>query len=148
MKGVTVGEAAKETGLSPKAVRLYERKRLLPLAERTEAGYRLFTEDDLAVLRFIRQAKTLGLTLAEIKDVIDLQRHGEQPCSEVTRLLDLRIAEIDRTIADLRQLRRALTTARRTADEARERGENTVVCRIIETQRPKEPVTRARRQPR
>lgn len=130
---VTVGQAAKLTGVSPKAIRLYERKRLLPPAERTEAGYRLFTHDDLAVLQFIRQAKTLGLTLGEIKDILDLQRRGERPCSEVTRLLDVRIVDIDRAIADLRQLRRTLATARRTADEARKRGEAAVVCSIVET---------------
>ena len=77
--GMTVGAAAAATGVSAKAVRLWESKGLLPAAARTEAGYRLFTEDDLDVLRFIRQAKALGLTLPEIKDIIDLQRDGATP---------------------------------------------------------------------
>ncbi|WP_435107372.1 MerR family transcriptional regulator [Nocardiopsis synnemataformans] len=63
---MTVGAAAKAAGVSAKAVRLWESKHLLPPAQRTEAGYRLFTDADVAVLCFIRQAKTLGLTLAEI----------------------------------------------------------------------------------
>jgi DNA-binding transcriptional MerR regulator len=128
---VTVGRAAALTGLTPKAVRLYERKGLLPEAERTESGYRLFTADDLDVLHFIRRAKALGLTLDEIKDVLDLQRGGEQPCKRVTAMLDAHITEIDRKIADLRRLRRCLLTARRAATTARRAGQDAVICRII-----------------
>ena len=93
--------------------RLYERKGLLPEAERNASGYRLLTPDDLDVLHFIRQAKTLDLTLEEIKDVLDLQRCGEQPC-------------------ELRRLRRSLLSARQDAGTARCEGQDAVVCRIIE----------------
>ena len=129
---MTVGPAAEAAGVSAKAVRLWEAKGLLPPAQRTEADYRLFTDDDLGVLRFIRQAKALGLTLAEIKEILDLQRDGAAPCGRVTELLDAHIAGIDRTLADLRQLRRSLTTVRRAARESQRRGEHAVVCRIIE----------------
>lgn len=132
MTDMTVGTAASTAGVSAKAVRLWESKGLLPPAERTEAGYRLFTDDDVAVLRFIRQAKTLGLTLDAIKDILDLQRGGATPCGRVTELLDARIAEIDRTLADLRTLRRSLNSVRRTARDSQRRGEQAVVCRIIE----------------
>lgn len=131
--GMTVGTAAEAAGVSAKAVRLWEFKGLLPPAARTEAGYRLFTDDDLGVLRFVRQAKALGFTLTEIKDVLDLQRHGTTPCVQVIELLDTHIAQIDRTLTELRQLRRSLTGARRTAREGQRRGEDAVVCRIIET---------------
>ncbi len=130
--GMTVGTAAEAAGVSAKAVRLWESKGLLPPAERTEGGYRLFTDDDLGVLRFIRQAKALGLTLSEIKDIIDLQRDGATPCGRVTDLLDAHIAEIDRTLADLRTLRRSLNTVRRQARESQRRGEHAMVCCIIE----------------
>lgn len=84
-------------------------------------------------LRFIRQARTLGLTLAEIKDVLELQRGGAAPCDRVTGLLDQRIVDIDRTLAELRALRRAQTRARDGARESRRRGEEATVCRIIDT---------------
>lgn len=129
---MTVGAAAEAAGVSAKAVRLWESKGLLPPAERTEAGYRLFTDDDVAVLRFIRQAKALDLSLAEIKDILGLQRDGAAPCARVTELLDAHIAGIDRTLADLRQLRQSLTAARRAARDSQRRGEDAVVCRIIE----------------
>ena len=76
----TVGKAARAAGLSAKAVRLYEAKGLLPEAPRTESGYRTYTDDDITVLRFIRQAKTLGLSLGEIRDILDLRRGGTTPC--------------------------------------------------------------------
>lgn len=127
-----VGAAAAAAGVSAKAVRLWESKGLLPPAQRSEAGYRRF-DDDIGVLRFIRQARTLGLTLAEIKDVLELQRGGAAPCDRVTGLLDQRIVDIDRTLAELRALRRAQTRARDGARESRRRGEEATVCRIIDT---------------
>lgn len=136
---MTVGAAAEAAGVSGKAVRLWESRGLLPPAQRTEAGYRLFTEEDVGVLRFIRQAKALDLSLAEIKNILDLQRGGATPCGRVTELLDAHIAEIDRTLADLRALRRSLATVRRAARESQRRGEDAVVCQIIETATPDTP---------
>ena len=130
---MTVGTAAEAAGVSAKAVRLWESKGLLPPARRTEAGYRTFTDDDVDVLRFIRQAKALDLTLNEIKDILDLQRCGATPCGRVTDLLDAHIGEIDRKLSDLRAMRRTLTAARRAARDSQRRGEDAVVCRIIET---------------
>lgn len=127
-----VGEAAEAAGVTPKAVRLWESKGLLPPAGRTASGYRVFTEDDVDILRFIRRAKSMDLSLEEIGDVLDLQRHGAVTCGRVTELLDAHIGRIDRTMAELRRLRRTLDRARRTAREGQARGEEAVVCHIIE----------------
>ncbi|MFE1961518.1 MerR family DNA-binding protein [Streptomyces sp. NPDC059479] len=83
-------------------------------------------------MRFIRQAQALGLSLKEIKAVLDLQRGGERPCDFVTSLLDQHLADIDRRIADLEALRETLQGARAQADQAAERGESAMICRIIE----------------
>jgi MerR family copper efflux transcriptional regulator len=131
--GMTIGVAAAAAGVSAKAVRLWESRGLVPPTERTEGGYRVFTEDDLAILQFIRQAKALGLTLTEIKDVLELQRHGTAPCDQVIQIVDTHIAQIDRTMTELRHLRRSLANARRIAKDGQSRGEEAVVCRIIET---------------
>lgn len=130
---MTVKAAAEAAGVSPKAVRLWESKGLLPTAERTASGYRLFSEGDVAVLGFIRRAKALDLTLGEIKEILDLQRGGGTPCGRVTALLDTHIADIDRAIGDLRALRRSLVDARRAALESMQRGQDAVVCQIIES---------------
>lgn len=131
--GMTVGAAAETVGVSSKAVRLWESKGLLPPAERTEAGYRIFTEDDLKVLHFIRQAKALGLHLDEIKDILDLQRGGEQPCGRLLALLDAHLSEIDQRLRDLKRLRRSLSDARSAASRARLHGRDAIVCQIIES---------------
>src|SRR5438105_2323143 len=103
--GLTIGQVSQLTGLSAKAIRIYERKGLLPTTRRTSSGYRLFQGDDVDVLRFIRQARSIGLRLDEIKDVLDLQRSGQKPCETVIAMLDEHITEIDRTLADLTSLR-------------------------------------------
>ncbi|MET8681951.1 heavy metal-responsive transcriptional regulator [Streptomyces sp. NPDC004647] len=130
---LTVGRVAEQTGLSPKAVRLYETTGLIDPPERTPAGYRTYTNDALPVLRFIRQAQALGLSLKEIKRILDLQRQGQQPCELVTGLLDEHLAEIDQRIADLTALRATLHSARDRADQAAGRGEPGVICHIIES---------------
>ena len=127
----TVGKAAQAAGLSAKAVRLYEAKGLLPEPPRTDAGYRLYTDQDIAVLRFIRQAKTLGLSLSEIGDILDLRRGGTAPCPHVVNLLDERIRAIDRTITELRQLRHDLAGTRAHARQHQD-GDTGCVCGIIE----------------
>ena len=111
-------------------MRLYEAKGLLPGAKRTESGYRLYGEDDIAVLRFIHQAKTLGLSLGEIRDILDLRRDGTTPCRHVLGLLDERIRTVDRTITELRQLRRTLADTR--SDASRHQTDDSCVCGIIE----------------
>src|SRR6266545_3647819 len=121
----TVGKAAQTAGLSAKAVRLYEAKGLLPPADRTD------TDDDIAVLRFIRQAKTLGLSLSEIRDILDLRRGGTTVCRHVVALLDQRIREIDRTITELRHLRHALADTRSHA-KRHQTDDTDGVCQIIE----------------
>jgi DNA-binding transcriptional MerR regulator len=127
----TVGKAARTAGLSPKAVRLYESKGLLPRAPRTEAGYRLYSDEDITVLRFIRQAKTLGLSLGEIHHILELRRGGSSPCQHVVVLLDERIRDIDRTIDGLRQLRGTLAETRSYAKQHQTEHAHSI-CGIIE----------------
>ncbi|MGA8546430.1 MAG: heavy metal-responsive transcriptional regulator [Mycobacterium sp.] len=129
----TVGDAAKAVGVSTKAIRIWESKGLLAPAGRTEAGYRIFTDDDIEILRFIGRAKTLGLTLPEIKNILDLHRQGTAPCDQVTALLDAHIRDIDQKIAGLRALRRSLSTALQGARRDQNQGRTATVCRIIES---------------
>jgi DNA-binding transcriptional MerR regulator len=131
---MTIGQAARRSGLSPKAIRLYENKGLLEAVDRTASGYRNYSNEDVAVLSFIRQAKSLDLRLDEIRDVIDLQRGGAQPCQTVLTLLDRHIADVDRTIADLRGLRTSLARARSSAKASSQNGQDGIICQIVESQ--------------
>jgi MerR family transcriptional regulator, copper efflux regulator len=136
---LTISEVAKQTRLSPKAIRLYEAHGLIPPPQRTEAGYRTYNQHDLALLRFASQARALDLRLEEIKEILDLQQASGQPCGRVLELLDTHIRDVDHTIGALRQLR-ALARARDTAKASSQRGENAVVCRLIESQPPPHPI--------
>ena len=127
---MTIGQAAHAAGLTRKAVRLYEAKGLLSPAERTAAGYRLYTPGDVKLLTFIRRARTLGLHLDDLADVLAIRHRGARPCSAVRGLLEARLAEIDAAVADLLALRQSLAETRQAADQAH--SDDTMVCSIIE----------------
>lgn len=110
----TIGQAAQAAGVTARAVRLYESRGLIAAPSRTEAGYRLFTDEDVDTLTFIRDARTLGLPLGAISEIMELAKSAS-PCERTCALLDERISEIDAAIADLRRLRRSITDAQRAA---------------------------------
>lgn len=110
----TIGQAAQAAGVTARAVRLYESRGLIAAPSRTEAGYRLFTDDDVDTLKFIRGGRTLGLPLDAIGEIIELAKRAS-PCERTCALLDERISEIDAAIADLQRLRRSITNAQRAA---------------------------------
>ena len=110
----TVKQIAERVGLPSRTVRYYDRIGLVSPAERTEAGYRLYGSAEEGKLRFVRQAKGLGLSLEEIRELIAAAERGS--CGEVVpeldRLLDDKVAEIDGQIAELRSFRERLVAYR------------------------------------
>jgi DNA-binding transcriptional MerR regulator len=105
---------------------------LLPPARRSESGYRVYSEHDVEVLRFIRQARMLSLSLEEIKEILNLRRQGTCPCGMVTQLLDHHLERVDRALGDLEALRRSLLQAKVTAESGLVSVQQAVVCQIIE----------------
>ena len=103
--GLKIGELARRAGVTAKAIRFYERKRILPPAKRAANGYRLYGEDAAEMLRFIKQATGLGLTLAEIKDIFVIRQGGRPPCTHVHQLLRDKAEELDRKLKDLVDVR-------------------------------------------
>ena len=120
---LTVGALAKRAGTSAKTVRYYEEVGLLGAPRRSEAGYRLYGEADLERLRFVLGAKTLGLSLGEIKEIVGVWGGGERPCRHVRARLDAKLAELDRRIAELTAFRDALSTYRGRVEAAEDEGE-------------------------
>lgn len=107
-------------------MRLYEARGLLPPAPRTPAGYRTYTEHDVRLLRFIRGARSLGLSLTEIGQIVDLRRGGGRPSDEVIAAVERHLAGIDRNVADLLALKQnlsAVLTAARGAASGEGTGE-------------------------
>jgi MerR family copper efflux transcriptional regulator len=105
-----IGELAKQAGLTVKTVRYYEAFGLLPAAQRRESGYRTYSPADLDRVAFIKGAKALGLTLAQIKEIIAVWDGGQRPCGRVAALIDEKLARLDQRIAELTAFRDALST--------------------------------------
>jgi Cu(I)-responsive transcriptional regulator len=107
---MNIGQAARATGVSAKMIRHYEEIGLLPPAQRSLAGYRLFSEADLHALRFIRHARQLGFGIAKIATLLDLWRNRQRPSAEVKALASAHLAELDSRIVELEQMRATLAT--------------------------------------
>lgn len=105
-----IGELAQAAGVKPQTIRYYERKGLLGRPPRSRSGYRLYDEEALARLRFIRAAQSLGFSLQEIGELIALGRTGRSPCARVRALLREKLRALDRRIAELRAFRRELAS--------------------------------------
>ena len=113
-----IGELAAAAGTTTKTLRFYEESGLLPQTERAANGYRDYGPEALARLDFIRRGRTAGLTLAQIREVIDMRDAGDAPCHHVYELLTARLVDVDRQIADLEALRAALVQRRDLAGKA------------------------------
>lgn len=124
---------AARAGLNPRTLRYYEMLVLLPSPFREANGYRRYPAETLDLLRFIRQAQGLGLTLQEIREVIAIRRRGQVPCSHVRSLLRQKAAELDRKLADLVALRRRIRLS--LARWGRSPGRRAAVCPHVEAPR-------------
>ncbi len=98
----TVGQLAREFGLSPDALRYYERLGLLSPEGRTPAGYRLYGEEARRRLRFVKEAQAAGLRLEDIAGILRLMDEGKPPCRHVREVLGARLEEVRRRLRELR----------------------------------------------
>jgi len=117
---MTIGSLAGRAGVHIETIRFYERRQLMPAPRRSRSGYRMYGEHDLWRLEFIRRAKLLGFTLAEIADLIGVG-HERSP-EAVLDAAHTKLAEIEqelRVLAEQRcQLRRLVEVCRHGDDEA------------------------------
>ena len=109
MERLTIGELAKRAHVNRETVRYYERRRLLPRASRSISGYRVFSDDALRRLRFIRGAKVLGFSLTEIGELLALRVNSPDTCQRVRERTEAKIADIDERIQSLQQMKDALS---------------------------------------
>ncbi len=115
---LTIGRLGALAGMEAKTLRFYDRVGLVRPATRTPAGYRLYDEGAVARLKFIRRAKALRISLADIRRILAVRDEGAAPCAHVLKLatrnlsdVESQIAELQTLRADLRRLLRQLRTS-------------------------------------
>jgi len=108
MANLTRGQLAKTSGVNPETIRYYEKLGLLPKPLRTESGYRLFSEEDIKRIKFIKRAKELGFTLKEIKELLQLRFETEGECSEVREIAEIKLKDVQKKIEDLEKIKSIL----------------------------------------
>jgi MerR family transcriptional regulator, copper efflux regulator len=109
MNTLTVGKVASATGLSNKAIRYYESEGLIPKAQRSAVGYRLYTPSVITRLNFIQKAKNLGFSLEDIRGLIQLSDRGCPCCEKVIAWSEKKLAALDEQIQFLQGLRAKLS---------------------------------------
>ncbi|HEA16903.1 MAG TPA: MerR family transcriptional regulator [Pseudoalteromonas prydzensis] len=107
-KLITIGEAAQLTGLSAKMIRHYEASSLLKCTKRSEAGYRLYSDQQLQLLGVIRQARKLGFPIIQIQSLLTLWQNPARTSREVKSIAQHHLSEIEEKINELQQMRQAL----------------------------------------
>lgn len=108
MGNLKTGELAKRAGVNVETLRFYERKGLLPEPPRRESGYREYPEESITRIRFIKRAQELGFSLDEIQELLALRVKSETPCAGVKDFTEKKILDVQRKIADLKIIERAL----------------------------------------
>ncbi|WP_269618230.1 Cu(I)-responsive transcriptional regulator [Zhongshania sp. BJYM1] len=123
---MNIGEAAKASGISVKMIRHYESLGLIKEAERTTAGYRLYSESDIHSLSFIKSARSLGFSLAQIEQLLSLWADRDRASADVKALATEHIEELNIKIRELTAMRDLLADLASTCH-----GDNRAECPIL-----------------
>ena len=124
----TIGEAASASGVSAKMIRYYEQIGLIPPADRTESGYRTYTQADIHRLHFIRRARDLGFSMPDIRELLELSEEDDRSCAEVDSLARAHLGQVERKIAALQVMRDELSRMIAKCEQ-----DTISECRIIDT---------------
>lgn len=109
---MNIGTLAKAVGCQVETIRFYEKEGLIPAPERSAAGYRRYSPAHLEQLKFVVHCRSLDISLAEIKRLLQLKSSPEDDCGEINRLIDRHIGDLHRKIAELALLEQQLIALR------------------------------------
>ncbi len=107
-RNLNIGQAAARSGVSAKMVRHYESLGLLPPVRRTEAGYRQYGEAEVHTLRFIRRARDLGFSMAEIGQLLALWQNRRRASADVKRIALAHVNDLERRMQEMAAMKRTL----------------------------------------
>lgn len=105
---MNIGDVAKATGISAKMIRYYEDTGLIRAALRTYSGYRVYTENDIQTLRFVRRARDLGFTVKQIDDLLTLWRDRDRASADVKQIAMGHVAELEKKMQELKEMTETL----------------------------------------
>jgi Cu(I)-responsive transcriptional regulator len=108
MSTMNIGEAAAASGVTAKMIRHYEDMRLIPAATRSLSGYRMYSQQDVHNLRFIRRARNLGFSIRQIGDLLGLWRDQSRSSEKVKALAQEHLAELEQKIAEMQAMKAEL----------------------------------------
>ena len=110
MQRLTAGQLAKKANVNVETIRYYEQRQILPRPARTSGGYRVYPEDTIKRIRFVKRAQELGFSLKEIRELLGLRSApGANVCPDVAKRAEVRVSDIDQKIQDLNIMRKNLT---------------------------------------
>jgi MerR family mercuric resistance operon transcriptional regulator len=108
MKTLTIGRLAKKVNVNIETIRYYERRGLIPEPPRSESGYRHYSQDSVARIRFIIHAKELGFSLKEVSELLSLRVDRYNTCNDVKRMAEVKITDIEEKVRALLDMKNAL----------------------------------------
>ncbi len=125
-KEITIGKLSSQTGVNIETIRYYEKEGILPAPPRTEGGHRLYTEEHLKRLMFVRRSRELGFSLDEIRTMLDMVDGGNLTCAEVKNITLKHLDDVRDKISDLQKLEKTLKAIASQCKGSKRRG-----CRIL-----------------
>lgn len=132
---MNIGEVAQRTGLERSAIRFYEQQGVVPEPSRSHSGYRVYEAEDLDLIRFVKRARSLGMTLDDIRSIVDLKNNDVAPCAVVREIVSANARSVEQRIVELQELHRELlrldAIAAQTSDDW---PDGSCVCHIVETE--------------
>ncbi len=134
---ITIGDLANETGVKTRTIRFYEEKGLLPRPRRSESGYRLYSEQDIKLLRLVRSARSLGLSIRDVGGLLATAEHNS--CGsfrgQAARLIVDKLEQVEASIKEMEALKEDLSMAMKNLSDAAEGCETGVLectdCRCL-----------------
>jgi len=114
---VRIGQLAKETGLNVQSIRFYERKGLLPSVNRSASGYRIYKEDSIRRIQFIKHAQEVGFSLKEISELLSLKVSGNGSCDMVQQIAAEKLKQLEERLESIERMKLTLTSMMEMCEE-------------------------------
>lgn len=121
-----IGQLAERSGVKPETIRYYEKIGLLPLPQRTDTGYRVYTRNHIASLQFIRGARALGFSLSDIRELLSLSEAADGDCTAIDAIANRHLATVRTRLQQLHNLEAELERMIHAC-----RGDGVPECRIL-----------------